>query len=347
MLRNAIIARPPREAFARIAAFLAPCGAAGPVALPLPGLLRLPEAAEVPIRFGPAGRSFGLLCRPTRPRPGAPAVLLPASRDALGRLWPDLARELAAAGIASLRFDAPPGAGESEGEGAEADEEDGLILAYRPQRVAELRAALDVLQAEGHARIAAVGFCARAYTALLVALEDPRLVGLVLGNPFFLDQQRRVTRTVLSRLPGMPEAACATATAPSDPVAGPRWAPPPLRWRDRAGRMLLPTQLRRLLRRLGAEERAARRNLRQLAHRGCAVHFVFAAGDHGHIRLCRAFGETPHLPPGVTLSLIEDAGHLFAALRHRARFVAIARDDVLAHAGAAAPTTHRILEAAE
>ena len=135
---------------------------------------------EEPVRFGPCGSLFGILCRPAHPRPDAPAYLLlnRGLNAHIGwrRVSVDHARGLAEAGIASLRFDVA-GLGESRDE---ADRPVNLI--YSELLLPDIRAAIDLLAARGHARIALAGVCSGAYMALVAAAADKRITDVVAVN---------------------------------------------------------------------------------------------------------------------------------------------------------------------
>ncbi len=313
-----------------VVGFLAPTGGGGidgtPAArLPMPAGIRLPALHEVPIRFGRGDGLFGLICRPDRPAPDAPAVLMPTvgadPRSGTARHWTELARRLALGGVTSLRFDVA-GVGESDGD----EPVERIAASYHPDRVADLRAALDALGRWGHHRAVVVGQCSGGYTGWHAAGEDARIVGLLAANPQFLSLQTDLSKAALFRYPG-------AGVRPVPRVGGAADAPHAVRGRgvavlpqalgDRA-RRACPRSLRLLLRRMGTEERATRRHLRALLRRGCAVHFVFSGGDHGYLRLCRAFGEPPRLPRGASLSVIEGADHNFSTRRHRARLLDLA-----------------------
>lgn len=320
---------------------------------PVPEVLAWDAGHDTPLWFGPSGRLFGVMCRPARPVAGTPAVLLPATgfqpRSGFGRMWTTLARQLAARGLTSLRFDMT-GTGESDGRvGA-----DPLADRYDPGRVADLRAALDALAAEGFGRAIAVGHCSGAYAALLAAAEDQRLIGVCAGNPMFLNRQTELCQAVLSRPAGLPETRFTPPAAPVD-AAEPSSDGSAVvgRFVMRQVRRACPPMLREWLRGLGREERAGRAHLRQLLARGCAVHLVFAQGDDGHIRLRRAFGSALRMPPALRVTEIAGADHTFTAAAHRSQFLDIAAGFAFRLAGIAAkdaaistlaPHTHTSLE---
>ena len=136
---------------------------------------------EEPVRFGLADGLFGVLTRPLTERADAPAVVL-LNRGLNPHIgWRrgsvDHARALAAAGIASLRFDAA-GLGESRD-----DPERPANLVYSDLLLKDVRAAVDVLECRGHARIALTGVCSGAYIALSAAAADPRVSEVVVFNP--------------------------------------------------------------------------------------------------------------------------------------------------------------------
>lgn len=133
---------------------------------------------EQPVRFGPDGRLFGILCRP-RATASAIAVLANAGRDyhiGWGRASVEQARALAAKGIASLRFDAG-GIGDSP---AAADAPSEII--YSEQQVDDLRHAIDFADMAKLGPIAVVGRCSGAYAAFNAAVRDARVREVVVVN---------------------------------------------------------------------------------------------------------------------------------------------------------------------
>ncbi|MBK1656922.1 alpha/beta fold hydrolase [Paracraurococcus ruber] len=146
--------------------------------LALPG-----TGEETALRFGPGGALAGILCEPGWRRPDAPALLIlnaganPHAGN--GRFAVRLARHAAALGIASLRMDAH-GIGDSDGEDAAAAPLEAAL--FGDAAIADVAAALDALEARGHARCIAVGICSGAHNAFQAALRDARIAGLALAN---------------------------------------------------------------------------------------------------------------------------------------------------------------------
>ena len=135
---------------------------------------------EETVRFGRDGVLFGILCRPTHPRKDAAAyILLNRGLNAhIGwrRVSVEQARGLAEAGITSLRFDVA-GLGESRDEqGRPVD------LIYSDLLLPDIKAAVDLMTARGHARIALAGVCSGAYMALVAAAADKRVTDVVAVN---------------------------------------------------------------------------------------------------------------------------------------------------------------------
>jgi dienelactone hydrolase len=152
------------------------------------------EAAATPFRVeGPAreeavrfdgDRLFGIVCEPPA---GAPApseksavlLLTMACHHRIGpnRLHTRFARELAAKGYGSLRFDV-------SGTGDSAPTRDGREnTASRLDQADDVVRAMDLLQARGYRRFCAVGVCSGAFFGFHAALADPRLVAMVAVNP--------------------------------------------------------------------------------------------------------------------------------------------------------------------
>lgn len=114
--------------------------------------------------------SFGMLSRPSAERrTDTCVVLLNAGlihRSGPFRLYTRLARELAATGVATFRFDAP-GIGDS-------------IERGDVPLVQATQACLDALQARcGYSRFVVGGICSAADHGWMLALADPRVVGLI------------------------------------------------------------------------------------------------------------------------------------------------------------------------
>ncbi|MGQ7845918.1 alpha/beta fold hydrolase [Granulosicoccus sp. 3-233] len=112
------------------------------------------------------------------------------------RLHVELARSLAAQGVAGLRFDLS-GAGDSEPSSLGGD--------YRQRPVREVTQAMDYLQAHhGKQRFVLLGLCSGADDALATAQQDPRVVGVVLLNGYAYPAGRfrfyRILRFYMPRL---------------------------------------------------------------------------------------------------------------------------------------------------
>lgn len=135
------------------------------------------EAIETPLTFDCAGDSLvGILHRPALPRKLAVVLVVGAPQYRVGshRQFVLLARDLAAAGYAVLRFDYR-GMGDSDGRfvGFESVEDD-------------IRAAIDALcgtlpETQG---IALWGLCDGATAIAFYAAKDPRVAAAVLLNPW-------------------------------------------------------------------------------------------------------------------------------------------------------------------
>ncbi|MBV9510329.1 MAG: hypothetical protein JO303_08630, partial [Caulobacteraceae bacterium] len=141
--------------------------------------LRPAGASERAVVFGEGLR--GVLCRPDRIDPGAPAVLFCNTggdpRPGIGGFATTGARRLALEGAASLRFDFA-GLGDSPMSGPELRSH-----VYETPRGAELAAAIDLLEQEGFREICIVGVCAGAYHALRLAPHDARIARVFAISP--------------------------------------------------------------------------------------------------------------------------------------------------------------------
>ena len=307
-----------------------------------PSSLTAVEFREEPIRFGGGDALFGILCRPAHPRPDVPAIVLlnRGLNPHVGwrRVSVDHARALAAAGITSLRFDVA-GLGESRDEpGRPAN------LIYSDLLLPDIAAAVDVLAARGHARIALAGVCSGAYMAFLAAGHDARVTDVFSVNP-----QRLVWNPAED-----PEDLIRYGLRSMNDYVGDVRSAGALRKLIARRRRIVPAALYLAKRNVKSalarvplglrsallpNSMAARVNaaFATLAARGTRVALVFTPGDPGLTELANYFG------PGarnlrhcnVSVALIPDADHNLTATR--------ASDLMLAHllAFAGAPRAAR------
>jgi pimeloyl-ACP methyl ester carboxylesterase len=138
--------------------------------------------SERVLSFGPEERFFGILTETERSMPGRSrtVVLLlntaPHTRVGPNRMYVPMARQLAARGFSSLRFDLR-GVGDTLGSAA--GERSPI---YSKAFVSDVQHAMTELEALGYDRFVAVGLCAGAYLAFHSALADVRLHGVVMVN---------------------------------------------------------------------------------------------------------------------------------------------------------------------
>ncbi len=137
---------------------------------------------ETPLRFGRNNRVFGIACDPAEgPDPTKAQVLLLAAgyerQAGWGSYSARLARDLARAGLSTLRFDCSNVADSPAVEGHE-----GHVI-YTNIQVTDVSEAVDFLESRSTAPIIAAGRCTGAYLAFQSCLRDARLKGMVGINP--------------------------------------------------------------------------------------------------------------------------------------------------------------------
>jgi alpha-beta hydrolase superfamily lysophospholipase len=141
--------------------------------------LEIGLAREMPIRFGPDRALFGILSMPAWPRPDSPAVLLINTsanpRWGNARIAVDIARSLAADGIASLRMD-----GSGMGDTAPQTGETGKP--YSEVVTRDVQHAVEELAQRSQQSVVLLGACSGAYHALETAYRDAKVGGLILVN---------------------------------------------------------------------------------------------------------------------------------------------------------------------
>lgn len=141
--------------------------------------LRGPGFIESPVRFGPGGRLFGVVCEPEGGPSRSSIVFVNAGRDyhiGWGRVTVAQARAFARRGIASLRFDSS-GIGDSL-----ADENGPEEVLYSEEQIADVRLALDVMETRGFRDPILIGRCSGAFAAFNAAVADARVRQLVMVN---------------------------------------------------------------------------------------------------------------------------------------------------------------------
>lgn len=153
---------------------------------------------ETTMTFGPQDDLLGTVTFPASGTASIPpfGVLLfnagVIHRVGAHRVNVKLARALAADGIAALRFDL-----HGMGDSVRADG----CLSYKEQVVADLRAAMDLLQnTTGTRHFALVGFCSGAMPSYWTALADSRVSAIVLYDALYFATARSVLRYAGVRL---------------------------------------------------------------------------------------------------------------------------------------------------
>ncbi|WP_244564279.1 alpha/beta hydrolase [Rhizobium sp. RU36D] len=144
---------------------------------------------ETPVRFGANDRLFGVLCEPQGPRSGATALILGTAYDrstGWGGCGVELARKLAQAGIASLRFDAA-----NVGDSPPVPGVPTQVL-YHEAQLVDVIAALDFLETRALLPAVVSGRCSGSYLAFRSAVADRRIHGLVAANPYAFLWDKRV-----------------------------------------------------------------------------------------------------------------------------------------------------------
>lgn len=338
LMRDPLLAEPPRAAIARLVRFLAEGSrvraAAGRRAeAPAEAVLEGPGFVQRTLTFGCGGRLVGTLTEPARGSCPAdrPALLVlntgATHRVGAGRSAVELTRALARDGVRSLRLDLG-GIGDSA---LPPGERSGDI--YRRGALAEVAAALDLLAERGSPRVVGLGVCSGAFMAFHAALADPRLVGLVLVNlprfgwrPFHPLVFVR-TRALLALL-GRP-AVWRRGLA----GRGELW--PALRVLGERLAVRLVVRLPRPIREAAAALSRPARAMRALLRRGVRLLVLYADDDPGLPLFERVVGGGhSRLRDGrLEVRVVEGAGHTFADPAARALLLELVR----AHLGLHAP----------
>ncbi len=262
---------------------------------------QLPGCHETAVQFGAEAGLSGVLCRPAAAETGRAVIIVNTGRDphyGIARFGVQLARRLAAVGVASLRFDFA-GLGDSVGPAGGKDVLSSLLSTDRSD---DISAAVDLLQQHGYREIGVHGLCSGAYHAFHAALAEPRIDTLLLVNfPVFLWENMRVLvapRHYLRQLFDLPS-----------------WG---RLWRGEINfRGIVAAQVQRLrtvvARPTVSLQSFPYRAMTTLSERKVRMLFLFSAGDQGLEAINQAFGGMERgitMFEGVALRIVPGLDHV-------------------------------------
>ncbi|HUN44275.1 MAG TPA: alpha/beta hydrolase [Acetobacteraceae bacterium] len=332
LMRDSHQAEVPAAAFARVAQWVRslPAMAGARIAPEMAGdaSLDVGVASEMPIYFGIHTELFGILSMPVRPAPEAPAMLVVNTsanpRWGNARIAVDLARGLAADGVAVLRMDA-------SGMGDSAPHTGDLGRPYAETLTRDVMSAVAELNRRTGQRVAVLGVCSGAYHALQAAPRDQRIAGLVLVNlqrfawrdgdvPDAIRRtDLRPTRFYLRQIFSV-DAWRRLLRADFDVLNLARVLGLRLLRRTIAGIDPLLALVFRGATRVGRVRQMAR----TLGQRGVRILYVLGCNDPGVEELAEYFGHEGwrlRKQPHVTLRSLADADHTLGAARVRAELI--------------------------
>ncbi|AWN52811.1 alpha/beta fold hydrolase [Methylobacterium sp. 17Sr1-1] len=336
LVSDPLFPRLPAETFARVRDFAvaqAPAPAASspvPASIPSPAPCRLADAAwqEEVSRFGPG--LVGILCRPRGAWGGGTVLVVNSGRNPRaghGRQTTQLARRLAASGIASFRFDL-------RGVGDSAERPDGAPPLYTVDAVEDVQAALNHLEARQHTPCVVLGVCSGAFLAFQTICRDERLSAAVLVNLYCFDVAPGTDVETMIRDSFRGEVSYAERAR-----QGALW------------RRIVSGELPvgRILRAVGRDARArlaawtaripglapggvtVARRVARLRRRGARIHAVYSRGDRGIAALAANLGQSPEgiaRKLGYPVTVLDDVDHNLSRPADQERLFAIVRDAV-------------------
>ncbi|WP_019280406.1 serine aminopeptidase domain-containing protein [Rhizobium grahamii] len=285
---------------------------------------------ETSVRFGPDARLYGILCEPIETFAGVTAVILTTAYDhaaGWGRSSVELARELAMAGVASLRFDSA-GVGDSPPVSGRRKQ-----VLYDEAQVGDVALARDFLDAHGTGgRAILIGRCSGAYVAFRSVLADPRWESCILVNPVaFRWRFRGLPKTLKSYLKNALDPESLRRLWAGDLDLGAVTRNISMRLVDRmAGRLSSVFAPAKPLTQL---TRQVHRDFQVLADRQMPLAIVYTEGDEGQEMFRVNFGDAGEklsAYPNVRLHLFPDADHNLTPLPSRERLIELAKDEALA-----------------
>ncbi len=307
---------PPQADFEAIVAWARDGARARTVPMPEALPLRGAGYVEQAIRFGADDALAGILCEPVDAAATKTVIMLNTGANShigSGRSFVDIARVLAARGVASLRMDIL-GIGES----AALDGGPRSAL-YRAARQADVCAAIDWLAAHGHDHVTLLGVCSGATLALFTAAADPRVEKVLLGN-IQIFNDLKTDEAIEARLQ---RAYAATSTYVSKATDRASWmrvlrGEVPLRQLLRIADTLARRKGAAFVKSLGMlspDAGAALRFFESVSKRG--AHCLVLHGDHdvGLEEMSVLFGAgAPRLRalPGLDLETVAETDHVFS-----------------------------------
>jgi pimeloyl-ACP methyl ester carboxylesterase len=263
---------------------------------------------EQALRFGIGDGLSGVLCVPTDNHPTDQALIIVNGGGdphyGHARQSVELARRLAAEGIASLRMDFA-GLGESA-EGSDRAWAGTHIM--ETDRTDDIGAAIEVLHQRDYRRIALQGLCAGAYHAFHTAIADPRIGALLLVNqPMFSwlagDRVELIAvRSPSGHLRGLASARTWVSFLRGRSVFRPLMGSVRIRLRNWRAASRERT-------RQAAAAAVARRGLQILARRGVRTLFLYWSDDPGLDMFRRSLGAGETEQHGVVLRVSADIDH--------------------------------------
>jgi pimeloyl-ACP methyl ester carboxylesterase len=282
--------------------------------------------SEHALRFGDAGRMFGIVTQPgpevaRSPRMLGVVLLNTGANHHIGaaRLSVHLARRLAAQGHVCLRFDLS-GLGESRARAGQPENE-----LYAKDIVADAQEALQALrQSHGVEQLMVVGVCSGAFLGFRIAVLEPRVVGQVLvnlgvfehPNPAAFEARMKTTfKSSRAYLDAVLELRTWRRLLRGDVAALPVLRHV-MRHAAQRARANVETQLRRITGK--AEEMPpVERDFRRLCERGTRTLLVYSGEDAALDHLATQLGpEAETLAPYATFKLhvYDEADHTFTRL---------------------------------
>lgn len=342
---------PPVRSFMATAAWLAegaPPASGRPAAAPGAPVLALDHGTrEEALQFGPQRRCFGVLGRPARRESETAVLILNTGLNhhvGNGRGGVRLARRLNARGVTTLRMDAH-GLGDSYP--VDPTEPAGF---HDLDRVRDVKAALDLLEAEGCRKVLLTGICAGAYIGLHAAGTDPRIVTATLVNlPYFYMRDEDPAVPLLLRPSALWLRLAAGARRlmrggrPPDLA---RWPVPDKNYFERRRLINWATRfvhygalwasehlfsvLRRVLPHSWAVGRADRM-LRRIHRLGVDMHLVYGAKDWGQHELGFVFGKggARLIARGwARITILDDFDHTVTTSAMQERYARLIEDDL-------------------